>query len=291
MGHRLIIRRSLRQSALTLAIALWLTAATAAPRLAVLDPGHADILQALGAADTLVLMPADPAFANDLSNVSRYQRMPSMEGLLATRPSLLIAGNPGRDTALRAQATRLGIPTTMVARTDPPIKRIQRLAAITNHETAGQRLIARTRAAYARARALMGHAHPRLLHISSAGAGTTGAITGAGAGTAAHGLIRRVGAINVGATAGLERYQGITPEGMIAMAPQAVVVSDLELAPLGGREGIWQTVPGLALTPAAKHHALIVLPHRAIKFDAAASGAATLALAQKLVALSLAGTP
>jgi len=66
------------------------------------------------------------------------------------------------------------------------------------------------------------------------------------------------------------------------MAPEAIVVSRRELPALGGVDGIWERVPGLAYTPAADARRLIVLDHAAVKYDAATSGQATLALAKAL---------
>ncbi|WP_276309683.1 ABC transporter substrate-binding protein [Salinicola acroporae] len=249
-----------------------------------MDPGHVEILTALGAAEDLVLIPQDPAIDNALAEVVRYQRLPSMEGLLAANTTLIVGGNPGRDLPVLEQAKRLGIDSVMVSRELPAIDRVRQLAELTDHEAAGERLIAHTEARYAKAAQVVATQSSRLqvLHLSSSGAGTSGAITAAGRSTAVHGLIERAGGVNVGAEAGLERYQTLTAEGVITMAPQAVLVSRLELPALGGPEGIWTHVPGLANTPAGRNKRLIVLPHAAVKFDAVKSGEATLALASAL---------
>lgn len=255
-------------------------------QITVMDPGHAEILAALNLEDELVLMPRDPAFDNALPGVTRYRRLPTMEGILAAGSTLVIGGNPGRDRPVLERARALGLDSVMVSRELPAIERIRRLAELTGHEASGETLIEGIEARYTQA-AGVGSAHTapvKVLHVSSSGAGTSGAITAAGRSTAVNGLIERAGGINVGATAGLERYQSLTAEGVIAMAPEAVLVSELELDALGGREGIWQQVPGLANTPAGGARRLIVLPHAAVKFDAVQSGEATLALAKALEA-------
>ncbi|WP_136066565.1 ABC transporter substrate-binding protein [Modicisalibacter radicis] len=255
-----------------------------ARRIAVMDPGHVEILQALGAGGELALMPEDPSFRQSLLDVTRYRRLPTPEGLLAAGTTLVIGGNPGRDAPILARAESLSIESHMVSRERPALERIRRIAELVDRQAEAEILIETIQARYADAARVVAanDASPRVLHVSSSGAGTTGAVTAAGRSTAAHGLIERAGGINVGARAGLERYQSLTAEGVIAMAPQAVLVSDLELSALGGRDGIWRQVPGLAHTPASRHERLIVLPHAAVKFDAVASGDATLALARAL---------
>ncbi|PTY38479.1 hypothetical protein BGP77_12280 [Saccharospirillum sp. MSK14-1] len=257
--------------------------AVLADRLVVLDAGHASILDALGVADQVVLAPLDPTLEGRLLQAERFHRTVSAESLIALRPDWLIISNPAREADLQQHAQRLNIPTVVIERTLPAIERIQRLAELTATESQAQPLIDSILLDYAQAEARVAEREPlRVLHVSSGGAGSSGSVTGAGAGTSAHGLIERAGGINVGAEAGLERYQSLSAEGVIQMAPEVVVVSNLELPALGGRDGVFERVPGLAYTPAALNQRLVVLDHAAIKFDADSSGEATLALARAL---------
>ncbi|WP_162619519.1 ABC transporter substrate-binding protein [Salinicola peritrichatus] len=249
-----------------------------------MDPGHAEILEALGVGDELVLMPTDPAFRTAFPHAARYRRLPTLEGILAAGTTLIIGGNPGRDLSILERAGSLDIENHMVSRELPATTRIQQIAKLVGRQAEGEKLVTRIEARYAEASRIVApidHS-PTVLQVSSSGAGTTGAVTAAGRSTAVNGLIERAGGINAGAEAGLERYQSLTAEGVIGMAPEVVLVSDLELPALGGPNGIWQQVPGLANTPAARDRQLVVLPHAAVKFDAAQSGEATLALARAL---------
>lgn len=274
----------------TLALGFQDTPAHAAPgavakRIVVLVPGHAAILDALGVADALVLVPRDPGLTGVAPEADRFRRQPSVEGMLAKAPTLVIGGNPVRDRELLSRLASLGVATVMIERSLPAVERIKQLADLVNRNARATALIERIRADYGRAVQLAkGESPVRVLHISSTGAGSSGAVTAAGNDTAADRLIHRAGAINAGAQAGLERYQSISAEGMIAMAPEAVVVSAVELDALGGRKGIWQRVPGLEHTPAARHDNLIVLSHGAIKYNAVQSGSGALALVKALYA-------
>lgn len=263
--------------------ALLATDSHAASRIAALDPGHVGIIEALGASERLVLIPADPTFEQRMPKAERYHRMPSAESLLAQRPDLLIGSTPARHQNLLDQAERLNIETIMIERTLPPTERVRRLAEYVGRVTQGRELIKRIEQGHAVAAEISrGEPRVKVLHLSSSGAGSTGAVTGAGAETSADALIERAGGINVGAEAGLDRYQTLSAEGVMSMAPEAVLVSRHELPELGGAEGIWERVPGLTHTPAAQHKRLVVLDHAAVKFDGATSGAATRELAETL---------
>lgn len=251
-------------------------------RMVVMDPGHVEIVAALGMGSALILLPEDPSIQGDYHQAERFHRTPSIESILEVDPQVVLAGNPGRALPVLDQVVRLGIPQHMIDRSLPATERIQRIAEIIGRQAQGQALVERIEQAYQQAEAIPRQSSPRVLHVSSSGAGSSGAVTGAGAGTSAHALIQRAGGINVGAEAGLERYQTLSAEGVMAMAPDAVVVSDLELEQLGGADAIWEHITGLAHTPAAVNNRLIVMDHAAIKFDAASSGAATLALAKAL---------
>ncbi|OYD22769.1 ABC transporter substrate-binding protein [Oceanimonas baumannii] len=260
----------------------WSLTAWPVPRVAVLDPGHAEIARALGMEQAIVLLPVDPALSDGFSHAQHYRHRPAIESLLALEPDVVIGGNPVRDQVVIEQSQRFALSTHMLVRTLPVDERIHALAGILGVPGRGQELVWHMQQDYARAAELaQGRPPVRVLHLSSNGAGA-GNVTGAGAGTPAHGLIERAGGMNVGAETGLERYQVLSAEGVMLMAPEVVVVSDLELAALGGLTHIWQRVPGLGLTPAARQRRLVVLEHSALKFDAAGSGRATLALARAL---------
>jgi len=74
----------------------------------------------------------------------------------------------------------------------------------------------------------------------------------------------------------------VTPEGMILMAPDVVIISEAELPAFGDIGGVWQDYPGLALTPAGRQERLIVMREMHVRNDAASSGIATVALSEAL---------
>ena len=72
---------------------------------------------------------------------------------------------------------------------------------------------------------------------------------GAGSGTSADGAIRGAGLQN--ALGNIPHYQPLTQEGIVASAPQLIVIGADGLQAMGGEENLWK-LPGLALTPAGK---------------------------------------
>ena len=112
---------------------------------------------------------------------------------------------------------------------------------------------------------------PRIVHISKQGAGTS--FTAGGAETAVHNLILRVGGLNAAAEIGRDRYRPVTPEGMILMNPDVVVIG-------GGISGAGR----LLLDPARRvvRERALPIPARRVRIvrsalgpDAGAIGAAS----------------
>ncbi|MDI6936438.1 ABC transporter substrate-binding protein, partial [Serratia sp. Se-PFBMAAmG] len=83
----------------------------------------------------------------------------------------------------------------------------------------------------------------------------------AGNQTGADAAIRSAGLVN--AMAAIPHYQQLSQEGVVAAAPDLVVVGQDGLRTLGGEDKIW-SLPGLALTPAGQHHALLVVDEMAL---------------------------
>ncbi|MEG9524024.1 MAG: hemin ABC transporter substrate-binding protein, partial [Pantoea piersonii] len=83
----------------------------------------------------------------------------------------------------------------------------------------------------------------------------------AGRDTAADGAIRSAGLINAMGT--MPHYQTLSQEGIIAAAPDLVVIGSDGLKTLGDEEKVWR-LPGLALTPAGQHKNLLVIDEMAL---------------------------
>lgn len=83
----------------------------------------------------------------------------------------------------------------------------------------------------------------------------------AGQNTAADAMIRAAGGSN--AMQGFSRYRPLSQEGVIASAPDLLLITTDGVKALGSSENIWK-LPGMALTPAGKHKRLLVVDDMAL---------------------------
>lgn len=220
-----------------------------------------EIIYALGAGQTLVARDStsqQPPQATALPNVG-YMRQLSAEGILAMKPSLVIASELAQPSLALQQIEQAGV--NVVTVTGKPElsaidEKIAVIAATLGREKEGKALQARLDRQIA---AVPTHLLPVRVLFIMAHTGITA--MGAGSGTAAEGAIRSAGLEN--ALAGVTRYQPLTQEGLVAAAPQLLVIGKASLQRMGGEANIW-ALPGLAYTPAGKQRQLLVIDDNAL---------------------------
>lgn len=78
----------------------------------------------------------------------------------------------------------------------------------------------------------------------------------AGQHTAADAVIAAAGLKN--AMQGFARYRPLSQEGVIASAPDLLLVTTDSVRAIGGQQQLW-SLPGLALTPAGKNHRMLIV--------------------------------
>jgi iron complex transport system substrate-binding protein len=78
-----------------------------------------------------------------------------------------------------------------------------------------------------------------------------------GAGTATQAMIEGAGAIDAGAASGVQGLVPVTPEAIVAAAPEVIVLPELGLEALGGVE-VFLGIPGVADTPAGQNENFLV---------------------------------
>ncbi|MCQ0971956.1 ABC transporter substrate-binding protein [Paracoccus sp. TK19116] len=239
-----------------------------------------EIAVALGAADRILARPhaVDLEGIEDTPNLLRERA--GVEGVVALRPGVVVGSSVIYETLL-AGLDDLGIETLMIDRSLPAVEKVERMAELLKVEDRGERLIAAIENDYATVEPVLADGEPlRILHASKQGAG--GNFSAGGSGTAVHNLIERVGAQNAAAEIGMDRYRSVTPEGILTMAPDVVIISQAELDAFGDPQGLWDDYPGLALTPAGQNQRLIVMRELHVRADAASSGIAAAALSAAL---------
>lgn len=257
------VRLARRARPLLFAVALAWTACAAfaqAPTRAIAVGGAlTEIVYALGAQDRLVAVDTTsthPVAASRLPKVG-YQRQLSAEGLIAMRPSVVLATSEAGPPAVIAQVRNAGVrfETVGADHTFEEVRnKIRMVAEAMSLKAEGARLdetLVRdwkaTRefvAAQERREARKPRVLFLLLHSASGG------LMASGEGTAADALIRYAGALN--AVSGYKGYKTLADEALIAAAPDFILLTREGLEAAGGVEKLLAR-PGLAGSPAARN--------------------------------------
>ncbi len=232
-----------------------------AARLVTLGGSVTEIVFALGAGARVAGVDASsvwPPEVEALPNVG-YFRTLGAEGVLSLEPDLVVAGEGAGPPEVLEQLRAAGVEVVIIPDgASPPgaVEKIRRVAAVLGAEAQGEALAAQleddlTAAAHLRAR--IAGKPPRALFLWGQGGRT---LLAGGLDTGADAMIRLAGAEN--AAADVTGYKPLTPEAVVAAAPDVVIVPRRTLDGVGGADAVWQT-PGLAGTPAARNQRLVVV--------------------------------
>jgi iron complex transport system substrate-binding protein len=247
------MNRLLRRGGLFLALFAASASAFAAARIVSLGGDVTETLYAIHAESELVAVDSTstwPEAARKVPDVG-YVRQLSAEGVLALRPDLILAthdaGPPAVMTQLRDAGVRIETLPASRSATDIEAK-IRRIGHLTGHHKEADALasdVARRFASLATTVSVMS-SHPRTVFLMSTGQGSPMA---AGRDTAADRAIALAGGENV--ATGVEGYKAVSPEALVAMKPDAILLMKEREDSVGGVDGVLR-LPGVADTPAGK---------------------------------------
>ncbi len=233
----------------------------ASPRVVSIGGDVTEIVYALGAGDQLAgrdSTSTSPAQAEKLPDIG-YMRQLNTEGILALKPEVVLANEQAKPSQVLEQLSQVGVKVVHVTGENslPAIlQKITTIADALHKEDAAKPLL---RQVSEQIQALP----TRPLQIKAlyimANSGMTTLV--AGKGTAADVAMRSAGLINV--MGSVPHYQTLSAEGVIAAAPQVIIIDRGGVAALGGPEKLWQ-LPGLSMTPAGQHHRLITIDQMAL---------------------------
>ncbi|WP_168395247.1 heme/hemin ABC transporter substrate-binding protein [Erwinia amylovora] len=256
-------RRYCRMKAclLTLQILLLTFSATATERIISIGGDVTQIIYALGAHQNLVARDSTslhPAVVQELPDVG-YMRQLNAEGILALKPTLVIASELAKPALALQQLEHNGVKVVTITG-QPNIAainhKIETIATALHREAAGKVL---QRNIASQLNSLSTAPLPVKVLFIVTHQGMTP--LGAGSGTSADAAIRAAGLQN--AMAAVQRYQPLSQEGVIASAPQLIVATADGIRTLGGAENVWQ-LPGIALTPAGQAQQLLIVDDMAL---------------------------
>ena len=202
-----------------------------------------------------------PEVARSLPSVG-YARQLSAEGVLSLRPTLVVANEDAGPPAVLRQLEAARVPLVVLDgghRFEGTLTRTQRLAELCGRTDAGGELVARLKREWQMstdrvAQLSKGRPAPRVLFVLSH---TVTQMRVAGRATGADAMIGYAGGVNVLGSS-FEGYKPLTPEAMIAAAPDIILSTDQGLAAAGGIDGLLKA-PGLAQTPAGRARRVVAL--------------------------------
>jgi iron complex transport system substrate-binding protein len=181
------------------------------------------------------------------------------EPILALQPTLVIGDIDASPAAVVEQVRGAGVPVVIFPRfeglTAPGVK-IRAVAAVLGLADAGQALAANVDAEIADAVALAATttSRPRVAVVYVASADTILLLAG---NTVFSGVLDSLGAVDVGPDAGVEGFVPLTPEAIVAAAPEVIITASRGFEARGGLEG-FLTLPGIAQTPAGQAGRVLV---------------------------------
>ena len=236
------------------------TGSDRADRIIAIGGSITEIIYALGAEDRLVAVDSTsmyPASALERYPDVGYMRALSAEPVLSVNPDIILAINDAGPPEVLEQLQAAGV-TVLTIPNEPSIegvyRKIRYVAGVLGREQRGEQLISDIEHEYRDVTKVLSAAEtrPAVLFLLSFG---RGAPLAAGRDTSAHGMISLAGGNNV--MAEVSGYKAITPEAVIAAAPEIVVVLQRTFALYGDKEELF-ALPELATTPAAREGRLSV---------------------------------
>ncbi|WGE69045.1 ABC transporter substrate-binding protein [Actinobacillus equuli subsp. haemolyticus] len=220
-----------------------------------------EIIYALGAEQALVGRDSTsiaPLAAQQLPDVG-YMRQLNVEGILALKPTKVISSDVVQPSVVFEQLKSAGVTVERVPFEYTPesvIQKIQRVGKLVNKPQQAVKLAEKfanelkaisTSPLDVRILFILNHAGSNYM--------------AAGKNTVADSIIRLIGATN--AMQNSIRFSPISQEGVIAARPDLLVLTKMSLESLGSIDKVW-SLPGMALTPAAKKKNVIVLDDLAV---------------------------
>lgn len=248
-------------------------------RIITLSGGVTETVHALGLGDRIVGVDSGSRYPEAATKVAQlgYHRQLSAEGVLSLTPDLVIATEDTGPPSTVEQLKAADVPVVILPAT-PSIQgartRIELAATLLDRPDAGARILASIDEDLA-SLSEAGEG-PRVVFVYARGGGVMNI---AGTRTAAHSMIEAAGAIQ--AIDSYSGYRPLTPEALVAAAPEVIVFTTGGLQAAGGIDAVLK-MPGVALTPAGKARRIIALDDLLLLGLGPRTGEAATALAQAL---------
>ncbi|HRP90396.1 MAG TPA: ABC transporter substrate-binding protein [Edaphocola sp.] len=228
-----------------------------AERIISLNGGLSEIVYALGKGKSLVgrdVTSTYPDYVKDSVKDLGHIRSLSTEAILSLQPTMILALKGEINEKLSTDLKNSGIafhtfePSLSEENTKKLIDEIGTLVGNTNTQSLKDKIDQDKSDLKAFTK------KPKVLFIYARGAGN---LMVAGAGTPMQAVMEMAGAEN--AIQGIQDFKPLTEESLLNANPDVVLMFDMSLKSLGGKEAIFNTIPALSKTKAGINKALIVM--------------------------------
>lgn len=203
-----------------------------------------------------------PAAAKQLPNVG-YVRQLNAEGILALRPTEVIATHDAGPATVLEQLRQAGVTLQLLPPSRTPqdvLAKVREVGHLLHSDAQAVQLNARLAQTYAalQTRVTGMTRHPRVVFLLSAGAGN---FLAAGHDTAADAAIALAGGSN--AVQGYSGYKPLSAEALVAFAPDVLVVMSERSDGAGDIPSVL-ALPGVAQTPAGQRKQVMFVDGQAL---------------------------
>ena len=220
-----------------------------------------EIVYALGFVDSVVAIDTTSYYPPEVLGKPKvgYLRQLASEPILALEPTLMLADGDTGPPDVLAQMRDAGLNIVMAA-DDPSLQgtlaKVELVAAALGVPEKGAALAAQlqTEMSVLKARIDTVSERPRVVFLLSVGQG--GAPLAAGNDTAAAAIIELAGGRNI--VDSYDGYKPLSPEAMVAAAPDIILVTYRSLGLLGGADKLL-AIPEIAATPAGAERRVVAM--------------------------------
>ena len=238
------------------------TSSSPKARVVSLSGALTEIVYALGAQSQLVAVDSTSTFpaATDALPKVGYMRQLSAEGILAMRPTLLLATSEAGPANVIAQLKEAGIQLVLIP-SDHSFEelrhKVRAVASALGFIAEGKSLEEKLQREMAAVQSQIHSktapkAKPRVLFVLS----HNGTPSVSGTGTAADAFIKLAGARNAAET--FKGYKPMTAEALLNAAPELILTTKQSVDALGGIDRLLER-PGISLTSAGKNRRILVM--------------------------------
>lgn len=242
-----------------------------------------ETIYALGSEGELVgvdISSVYPEAATKLQQIG-YARQLSAEGILSAKPTVLFVTEDAGPPEVLKQVEGAGVKVVTLTNKHTPeaaIERIRKIGEALGKKPEAEKVVVELEADLAKAKEMVAKVkdHPKVLFIYARGGGV---VNVSGKDTAADAIIPLAGGVN--AVQDYSSYKPITSEGVVAAAPDFILVTTRGLESSGGKEALLKQ-PGLALTPAGKEGKVIAMDDLYLLGFGPRLGKAVIALCEQL---------